>query len=89
MLAIERIEAAGLSDKIQVHLMDYRDCKLRPEWEHAFDRFVSVEMMEHLGKNFTATFWGVVDWALNTRDAVGCIQVTTLPEASELPSAHD
>jgi cyclopropane-fatty-acyl-phospholipid synthase len=54
----ERVKAAGLSEKIRVHLMDYRDCKLRPEWENAFDRFMSVETMEHVGKEFLATFWG-------------------------------
>ena len=30
--------------------MDYRS--LPPEWEGAFDRAVSVEMMEHVGYNF-------------------------------------
>lgn len=30
--------------------MDYRS--LPPEWESAFDRMVSVEMMEHVGYNF-------------------------------------
>ncbi|KAF8885275.1 S-adenosyl-L-methionine-dependent methyltransferase [Mucidula mucida] len=44
-LAEERIAAAGLSDKITVHFMDYRD--IPTSWEHAFDAFVSVEMLEH------------------------------------------
>lgn len=43
-LAEERIEKAGLSDSITVHLMDYRD--IPEEWEGAFDAFVSVEMLE-------------------------------------------
>ncbi|KAF8508695.1 cyclopropane-fatty-acyl-phospholipid synthase [Gautieria morchelliformis] len=80
-LAIKRIQAAGLSDKITVHLMDYRSCKLRPEWEHHFDRLVSIEMMEHVGKDFMETFWDVVDHVLNTDNGFGCVQVTTLPEA--------
>ncbi|KAF8589859.1 cyclopropane-fatty-acyl-phospholipid synthase [Ramaria rubella] len=80
-LATKRIEAAGLSDKITVHLMDYRDCKLRSEWKHHFDRFVSVEMIENVGKDFLETFWNVVDWALKTDDAVGCVQVISIPEA--------
>lgn len=42
-LAEERIGAAGLSHRIHVHLMDYRD--MPSEWEHAFDRVVSVEML--------------------------------------------
>ena len=44
MGAEKRIEAAGLKDKITVHLVDYRN--LPPEFEHAFDAFVSVEMVE-------------------------------------------
>lgn len=43
-LADERIKAAGLEDKIRVHLMDYRD--LPPHFEKAFDAFVSIEMVE-------------------------------------------
>ena len=43
-LADERIKAAGLEDRIRVHLMDYRD--LPPKFEKAFDAFVSIEMVE-------------------------------------------
>jgi cyclopropane-fatty-acyl-phospholipid synthase len=43
-LAEERIKAAGLEDRIRVHLMDYRD--LPAEFEKAFDAFVSIEMIE-------------------------------------------
>jgi len=43
-LAEERIRAAGLRDKIRVHLMDYRDMPI--EWAGRFDAFVSVEMLE-------------------------------------------
>ena len=49
-LAKERIKEAGFEDRIRIHLMDYRS--LPPEWESAFDRMVSVEMMEHVGYNF-------------------------------------
>lgn len=43
-LSDERIKAAGLENKIRVHLMDYRD--LPPHFEKAFDAFVSIEMVE-------------------------------------------
>ena len=43
-LAEKRIAALGLSDKIRVHLMDYR--QLPAEFEGQFDAFVSVEMVE-------------------------------------------
>ena len=45
LLAEERIDAAGLSDKITVHLLDYR-C-LPKSFDKAFDAFVSIEMVEH------------------------------------------
>ncbi|KIJ24324.1 hypothetical protein M422DRAFT_80693, partial [Sphaerobolus stellatus SS14] len=59
-LAEARIAEAGLSDKITVHLMDYRKIVNRPEWEHYFDRFISVEMMEHVGKDFFEEYWRCV-----------------------------
>jgi cyclopropane-fatty-acyl-phospholipid synthase len=46
-LADERIAAAGLQDRVRVHLMDYRSFrKTFPELEHQFDAFVSIEMLE-------------------------------------------
>ena len=46
-LAEERVKAAGLDGLIRIHLMDYRD--IPPEFEHAFDAFISIEMVEHVG----------------------------------------
>lgn len=46
-LAEERVRERGLSGRVRVHLLDYRD--VPAEWEHAFDAFVSVEMLEHVG----------------------------------------
>lgn len=43
-LAEERIEKEGLKGRVRVHLCDYRN--LPAEFEHAFDGFVSVEMVE-------------------------------------------
>jgi len=75
-LAQERIAAAGLSDRITVHLMDYR--KMPSDWENAFDRVVSIEMMEHLGEDFLEEF----AFGNETKGAVGVVQVITMPEAS-------
>ncbi|KAK7060990.1 hypothetical protein VNI00_000725 [Paramarasmius palmivorus] len=41
----EIIQAAGLTHKITVHLMDYRDMPER--FHHAFDAVVSIGVMEH------------------------------------------
>jgi len=43
-LAEERIKRAGLKDRVRVHLLDYRE--IPPEFEKAFDAFVSIEMIE-------------------------------------------
>ena len=80
-LAEERIAAAGLSHKITVHLLDYRGILDNASWHQAFDRMISVEMMEAVGKQYLGTFWNVVDWALKKDDAVGVVQVITIPEA--------
>lgn len=78
-LAQQRIAAKGFSDRITVHLMDYR--KMPAHWERAFDRFISIEMIEAVGQEFLTTYWTTVDWALKKRDAVGVIQCITIPEA--------
>ena len=65
-LANERVRAAGLQDRIEIRLQDYRDVK------ETFDRISSVGMFEHVGlKNLPAYFRIVHDllvpggWALN------------------------
>ncbi|MEO0316556.1 MAG: hypothetical protein RL404_233 [Pseudomonadota bacterium] len=50
-LATERVAAAGLSDKVRIELVDYRDIDGR------FDRITSVGMFEHVGlKNLPLYF---------------------------------
>lgn len=78
-LARQRIAAAGLQGRINVHLMDYRN--MPPDWEGAFDRVVSIEMIEAVGAEFLARYWQTVDWAMKSKDAVGVVQVITIPEA--------
>ena len=43
-LATERVRAAGLADRIEIRLQDYRDVSGR------FDRITSVGMFEHVGR---------------------------------------
>ncbi|MEP7207928.1 MAG: cyclopropane-fatty-acyl-phospholipid synthase family protein [Casimicrobiaceae bacterium] len=51
-LAVERIAAAGLSDRITVLLADYRDLT------GTYDKLVSIEMIEAVGHRYFATFFG-------------------------------
>ena len=64
-LADERIKAAGLEDKIRVHLMDYRD--LPPHFEKAFDAFVSIEMVEVSSCSFLYKCIGTNTGSLSAR----------------------
>ncbi|KAF7326710.1 CFS1-like protein [Mycena sanguinolenta] len=79
--ARERIEDAKLSNKITVHCMDFRECTLHPEWAGSFDRVISVEMLNHIGKDFLIEYWAVIDWALKPDTGVGVIQGICIPEA--------
>ncbi|KAF9267297.1 cyclopropane-fatty-acyl-phospholipid synthase [Marasmius fiardii PR-910] len=79
LLARERIAAEGLTDRINVHLMDYRD--MPSKWEGAFDRVVSIEMIEAVGKEFLVTYWQKVNWAMKRKDGVGVVQSITIPES--------
>jgi cyclopropane-fatty-acyl-phospholipid synthase len=54
-LANERIAAAGLSDRIDVQLRDYRNADGR------YDAVVSVEMIEAVGANHWDEYFGTVD----------------------------
>jgi cyclopropane-fatty-acyl-phospholipid synthase len=53
-LATRRVEAAGLSDKVAVLLMDYRDL------EGQYDKLVSVEMIEAIGAQYLGTYFAKV-----------------------------
>lgn len=66
-LARERVKAAGLEDRIDIRLQDYRDVKDGP-----FDRITSVGMFEHVGINHLAEYFGHIrsllkpgGWAMN------------------------
>lgn len=53
-LARERVREAGVDDRVEIHLADYRDVAER------FDRWVSVGMAEHVGKAFLDRFAGCI-----------------------------
>ena len=59
-LARERIAAAGLADRCRVEIRDYR--ALPPEMQ--FDRIASVGMIEHVGGDHLAAYFGALHRAL-------------------------
>ncbi|KZT35961.1 cyclopropane-fatty-acyl-phospholipid synthase [Sistotremastrum suecicum HHB10207 ss-3] len=77
-LAEERIRSEGLENLITVHLCDYRD--LPKSFEKAFDAFVSIEMIEHVGPRYYKTYFKLVDWALKSQSATAVVTTSTCPE---------
>ena len=83
-LAQERIAAAGLSDRVEVELSDYRD--LRPE-DGRYDAIVSVEMIEAVGHEYWSTYFSMLDQLLAPGGRVG-IQAITMPHDRMLATRH-
>lgn len=73
-LAKERIESENLQNKITLRLQDYR------EIEGTFDRIVSIEMVEALGKEYLDVFFEKMGRLL-TKNGIMVIQCITFPES--------
>jgi cyclopropane-fatty-acyl-phospholipid synthase len=71
--ARERMQRAGLSDRVEVRLQDYREITGR------YDKIVSIEMMEALGDRYIEIFTGQVH-ALLKRDGLAGFQYITVPD---------
>ena len=52
--AQERMQRAGLADKAEIRLQDYRDT------EGTFDRIVSIEMIEAVGEAYWPVYFGAI-----------------------------
>jgi cyclopropane-fatty-acyl-phospholipid synthase len=72
-LARERVAQAGLEDRIDIRLIDYRKVQGR------FDRIVSIEMLEAVGHAFYGTFFEACDRLLKPGGRV-VLQVITIPD---------
>jgi cyclopropane-fatty-acyl-phospholipid synthase len=73
-LARKRVAAAGLSDRIEVRLQDYRDIT------GAFDKIVSIEMLEAVGHRYHPAFAAAVSRLLKP-DGLLALQFITCPDA--------
>ena len=72
--ARERVREAGLSDRIEIRLQDYRDVTGR------FDKIASIEMFEAVGEAYWPTFFDVISSRLRPGGLAG-LQVITIDEA--------
>ena len=73
-----RIKEEGLEDRIRVLLVDYRDTPLLEGGKKRNDRVVSVEMLEHVGKEFMDGFFMAIDRLLDPEEGVMVIQGITI-----------
>lgn len=81
-LAEERIKAAGFQDKIEVQLMDYR--ALAPDT--LFDKIVSCEMLEAVGKEYLMLYFDCVNRVLKPEGGIAVFQCITIPDEAGSPS---
>lgn len=76
LLAEERIRKQGLSDRIEVLLMDYRAL---PVPAKPYDKIVSIEMLEAVGREFLSTYFACINRLLK-KDGIAVFQCITMPE---------
>ncbi len=72
-LATERVRAAGLEDRVEVLLRDYRELSGR------YDKLVSIEMIEAVGHEFLDVFLGRCAELLHERGLM-CLQSITIAD---------
>ena len=80
-LARERVAAAGLRDRVEVRLEDYRDVR------GSFDKVVSIEMFEALGLENWPAFFRKVEEVLDPR-GLAVLQAISIPDRRFAPYAR-
>ena len=69
------IDEAGLGDKVDLRLMDYRDLEGR------FDKIVSIEMFEAVGKDYWPTYFAIMSKVLK-KGGRAVVQSITIDHAA-------
>lgn len=78
-LAEKRIADHGLTDNIEILLCDYR--ALPMPREGPYDKLVSIEMLEAVGREFLKTYFECVHKLLKPQGGVAVFQCITMPES--------
>jgi cyclopropane-fatty-acyl-phospholipid synthase len=81
-LAQSRVAAAGLSDRVSIELLDYR------QLEGQYDAVVSVEMIEAVGDEYWSTYFRTVDDLLVPGGRFA-LQAITMPHQRMLDTRDD
>ena len=77
-LADQRIVDAGLSARIKVLLCDYRAHE--PPSEGFYDKVISIEMLEAVGREFLSTYFACIHRLLKPIGGIAVFQCITMPE---------
>ncbi|MCJ1469449.1 hypothetical protein MMC07_008082 [Pseudocyphellaria aurata] len=77
-LAEKRIAAAGYTNHIRVLLCDYR--ALPTPSGKLYDKVVSIEMLEAVGREYLETYFGCIDRLLKPQGGIAVFQCITMPE---------
>ncbi|AWH37296.1 class I SAM-dependent methyltransferase [Stenotrophomonas sp. ZAC14D1_NAIMI4_6] len=72
-LAVQRVQDAGLQDRVSVLMQDYRDL------QGQFDKLVSIEMIEAIGAEFLDTYMGTLQRLLKP-EGVALLQAITIED---------
>ncbi|PRC45982.1 SAM-dependent methyltransferase, partial [Mycobacterium sp. ITM-2017-0098] len=80
-LATQRVAAAGLSDLVDIELMDYRDVT------GSYDAVVSIEMIEAVGYRYWPTYFSTLDRLVAPGGRVA-IQAITMPHDRMMASRN-
>ncbi|WP_076261201.1 SAM-dependent methyltransferase [Intrasporangium flavum] len=80
-LARERIAAAGLADRVDVRIQDYR------EVEGSYDAVVSVEMIEAVGEEYWDTYFRTIDERL-APGGIAAVQAILMSHERLLATKH-
>jgi cyclopropane-fatty-acyl-phospholipid synthase len=75
--ARKRIQSAGLTDRVGIKLLDYRDVR------GVYDRVVSIEMVEAVGEAFWPTFFQRLEARLGNGGRAGLQVITVADERFE------
>lgn len=72
-LARSRVEEAGLGDRVEIRLTDFREVQGR------FTRVASIEMVEAIGERLFPSFFATIDRVL-APGGLACVQTILVPE---------
>ncbi|PTB39816.1 hypothetical protein M441DRAFT_458912 [Trichoderma asperellum CBS 433.97] len=76
-MAEKRIEEAGLRNRIEVRLQDYREL---PVPVMPYDKIISIEMLEAVGKDYLTAYFDCVHRFLKPNGGIAMFQCITMPE---------